>query len=106
MSIEKLSVFLDAKKIILKTLTTCSIEQQTKVREVRNQVGVRSSMYTEHEIELNEHLGWISRLKSDKKQIVFAVLNEEQQPIGLVSVNALDTLHKKADWAFYLVVPE
>ena len=55
MSIEKLSVFLDAKKIILKPLTTCSIEQQTKVREVRNQVGVRSSMYTEHEIELNEH---------------------------------------------------
>jgi len=102
MSIEKLSVFLDAKKIILKPLTTCSIEQQTKVREVRNQVGVRSSMYTEHEIELNEHLGWISRLKSDKKQIVFAVLNEEQQPIGVVSVNALDTLHKKADWAFYL----
>jgi UDP-4-amino-4,6-dideoxy-N-acetyl-beta-L-altrosamine N-acetyltransferase len=91
-----------SKKITLKTLVSCSLEQQTQVREVRNQVGVRSSMYTEHEIGLNEHLGWISRLKSDKKQIVFAVLNEEQNPIGVVSVNALDALHKKADWAFYL----
>jgi len=59
-------------------------------------------MYTEHEIGLNEHLGWISRLKSDKKQIVFVVLNEQKNPIGVVSVNALDTLHQKADWAFYL----
>jgi UDP-4-amino-4,6-dideoxy-N-acetyl-beta-L-altrosamine N-acetyltransferase len=59
-------------------------------------------MYTEHEIGLNEHLGWISRLKKDNKQIVFVVLNELQKAIGVVSVNALDSLHKKADWAFYL----
>lgn len=92
----------NSKKITLKRLVSCSLEQQTQVREVRNQRGVRSSMFTEHEIGLNEHLGWISRLKSDKKQIVFAVLNEEQIPIGVVSVNALDISHKKADWAFYL----
>jgi UDP-4-amino-4,6-dideoxy-N-acetyl-beta-L-altrosamine N-acetyltransferase len=65
-------------------------------------VGVRSAMYTEHEIGLNEHLQWVNKLKSDKKQIVFAVLNEQNNPIGIVSVNALDILHKKADWAFYL----
>lgn len=91
-----------AKHLTLKKLTALTLEQQIKVREVRNQIGVRSAMYTEHEIGLNEHLGWISRLKSDKKQIVFAVLNEQENPIGVVSVNALDTLHKKADWAFYL----
>jgi UDP-4-amino-4,6-dideoxy-N-acetyl-beta-L-altrosamine N-acetyltransferase len=95
-------VFRQSKKITLKRLVSCSLEQQTQVREVRNQIGVRSSMYTEHEIGVNEHLAWISRLKSDKKQIVFAVLNEEQNPIGVVSVNALDTLHNKADWAFYI----
>jgi len=91
-----------SRLITLKTLVSCSLQQQTQVREVRNQIGVRSSMYTEHEIGLNEHLGWISRLKSDKKQIVFVVLNEQKNPIGVVSVNALDTLHQKADWAFYL----
>lgn len=73
-----------------------------RVREVRNQPSIRTSMYTDHEIGVNEHLQWISGLRSDKKQIVFAVLNESDNPIGVVSVSALDTLHKKADWAFYL----
>lgn len=90
------------RSITLKLVVSCSLQQQTQVREIRNQASVRSSMYTEHEIGLNEHLGWINRLKSDKKQIVYAVLNEEQRPIGVVSVNAIDELHKKSDWAFYL----
>ena len=90
------------KQVTLKPITTCSLEIQTQVREVRNQASVRASMYTDHEIGLNEHLGWISRLKNDKKQIVFVVLNESQKAIGIVSVNALDSLHRKADWAFYL----
>jgi UDP-4-amino-4,6-dideoxy-N-acetyl-beta-L-altrosamine N-acetyltransferase len=90
------------KRATLKALTACTLEQQTRLRDVRNQPGIRSSMYTDHEIGLNEHLAWISRLKSDKKQIVFAVLNEQQAPVGVVSVNDLDTLHRKADWAFYL----
>jgi len=59
-------------------------------------------MYTDHAIELNEHLGWINRLKTDKKQIVFVILDEQDNPLGVVSVNAIDQLHKKTDWAYYL----
>ena len=58
-------------------------------------------MYTEHEIALDEHLSWIKSLESDRKQIVFVVLVDEKIS-GVVSVNAIDTLHKKSDWAFYL----
>jgi len=73
-----------------------------QVREVRNQSGVRAAMYNEHIIGLDEHLSWVGRLRSDDKQIVFAVLNEQRKPIGVVSLNALDSIHRKADWAFYL----
>ena len=90
------------KKIKLKALTSCTSEQQLKVRDIRNQIGVRSNMFTDHEIGLNEHLNWISKLKSEKKQMVFAVLNSQQNPIGAVSIRMLDTFHKKADWALYL----
>ena len=45
---------------------------------------------------------WVNRLKSDKKQLVFAVLKEQNNLIGIVSVNALDILHKKSDWESYL----
>jgi UDP-4-amino-4,6-dideoxy-N-acetyl-beta-L-altrosamine N-acetyltransferase len=92
----------DTRQITLKKLVSCSLEQQMQVREVRNQSGVRAAMYNEHIIGLEEHLSWVGRLRSDDKQIVFAVLNEQRKPIGVVSVNALDFLHRKADWAFYL----
>lgn len=90
------------RKIQLKELIDCSLEQQSRVREIRNQISVRSSMYTDHEITMNEHLQWISKLKSDLKQIVFAVLNERDLPVGVVSINSLDKSHQKSDWAFYL----
>lgn len=87
--------------IILREITKCTEEQKKAVREVRNQESVRKSMYTEHEIPLNEHLAWVERLKSDTRQIVFVVLVEGIVS-GVVSVNAIDRLHKKSDWAFYL----
>lgn len=43
--------------IILREITKCTEEQTKAVRDVRNQESVRKSMYTEHEIPLNEHLG-------------------------------------------------
>ena len=87
--------------IILREITKCTEEQKKAVREVRNQESVRKSMYTEHEIPLNEHLAWVERLKTDTRQIVFVVLVEGIVS-GVVSVNAIDRLHLKSDWAFYL----
>lgn len=90
------------KKITLKLLINCPTEHQSKLLEIRNQPSIREAMYTSHKIELNEHLVWLNKLKEDKKQIVFIVFNEHQNPLGAVSLNAIDHLHKKADWAFYL----
>tara|TARA_B110000008_G_scaffold169502_1_gene169302 strand:- start:1880 stop:2467 length:588 start_codon:yes stop_codon:yes gene_type:complete len=87
--------------IILREITKCTEEQKKEVREVRNQESVRKSMYTEHEIPLNEHLGWVESLRTDTRQIVFVVLVEGIVS-GVVSVNAIDRLHLKSDWAFYL----
>jgi UDP-4-amino-4,6-dideoxy-N-acetyl-beta-L-altrosamine N-acetyltransferase len=73
-----------------------------KVRDIRNEEGVRRWMYTDHTIGANEHLKWINRLKNDDRQIVFVILDKENNPLGVVSVNAVDHDHKKADWAYYL----
>lgn len=87
--------------IILREITKCTEEQKKAVRDVRNQESVRKSMYTEHEIPLNEHLSWVERLGTDTRQIVFVVLVDEIVS-GVVSVNAIDRLNLKSDWAFYL----
>jgi UDP-4-amino-4,6-dideoxy-N-acetyl-beta-L-altrosamine N-acetyltransferase len=73
-----------------------------KVREIRNEEDVRKWMYTDHVIGVNEHLSWISRLKKNDRQSVFVVMDDEHTPLGVVSVNAIDRLHKKSDWAYYL----
>jgi UDP-4-amino-4,6-dideoxy-N-acetyl-beta-L-altrosamine N-acetyltransferase len=63
-------------------------------------------MYTEHEITVTEHINYINKLKTDKKQIVFCVLKNKIEPVGVVSINSIDYLHKKTDWAFYLTSNE
>ena len=85
----------------LREITKCTDEQKKSVREVRNQESVRKSMYTEHEIPLDEHLAWLERLKSDKGQIVFVVLVDNEVS-GVASINEIDKLHLKSDWAYYL----
>ena len=90
------------RMIELVPLISLDLESQMKVREIRNEENVRKWMYTGHTIGVVEHLCWINRLKQDDKQIVFVVLDEESSPLGVVSVNGIDRLHKKSDWAYYL----
>ena len=90
------------RNITLRKLVACSAGQQARIREIRNQPGIRASMYTEHEISPEEHRKWLSTLTSDPRQIIFAVLDDQARALGIVSVNALDLLHQKSDWAFYL----
>ena len=90
------------REINLILLTSLDTESQMKVREIRNEENVRKWMYTSHVIGANEHLGWINGLKQDDRQIVFVVLDDQRNPLGVVSVNAIDCLHKRSDWAYYL----
>ena len=90
------------KRIHLTLLTQISKENQLKIRDIRNEENVRKWMYTEHLIKESEHLNWIEYLKSSDKQMVFSVLDENNIPLGVVSLNSIDKLHKKADWAYYL----
>lgn len=90
------------KVINLVLLTFLDTESQMKVREIRNEENVRKWMYTDHIIGANEHLGWINRLKQDDRKIVFAILDEVHKPLGVISINAIDRLHKKANWGYYV----
>lgn len=90
------------RRINLIPIAQLGTESKLKIREIRNEDGVRIWMYTDHKIEVDEHLAWIERLKADPKQIVFAVLDENTIPLGVVSISAIDRAHARADWAYYL----
>ena len=89
----------------LKDICECSVQQQLAVLEIRNQPGVKQCMYTDHDIDVNEHLSWLATLVNNEQQKVFAVLKNDQ-PVGVVSVNDIDLKHSKADFAIYLDEPE
>ena len=90
------------KEINLVPLAALDTELQMNLREIRNEENVRKWMYTDHIIGVNEHLAWINQLKKDDRQIVFVVLNNKRTPLGVVSINAIDRIHRKADWGYYL----
>lgn len=78
-----------------------SAQVQERVRQLRNQPQVRKYMYTDHEISPGEHQAWLASLAGNARQAVFVVMVDDL-PRGLVSLNAINTLHQSADWAFYL----
>lgn len=87
--------------IFLRDITICNEAIQQDVLKLRNESYIRSNMYTEHLISTEEHLNWISKLKSDSRNIIFVVLDSDQVK-GVASVNNIKEEHKVADWAFYL----
>jgi UDP-4-amino-4,6-dideoxy-N-acetyl-beta-L-altrosamine N-acetyltransferase len=76
-------------------------DRQARIRHLRNQPQVRSFMYTDHEISEAEHANWIKSLSGNTRQQVFVILIDDT-PAGVVSLSAISSIHRTADWAFYL----
>ncbi|BBV82417.1 MULTISPECIES: UDP-4-amino-4,6-dideoxy-N-acetyl-beta-L-altrosamine N-acetyltransferase [Enterobacter cloacae complex] len=91
----------NVKKLNLVNIVQTSKDVQESVRLIRNEEQVRKWMYTDHVISTEEHDNWLTRLNTDNRNIVFVVI-ENEEPVGVVSVNAIDNTHQKADWAYYL----
>lgn len=66
----------------------------------RNAPGVRANMYTRHEISLQEHLAWWSRIQQRTDQRYF-MYEYKSQPLGIVAFNGIDTTNGNSAWAFY-----
>jgi UDP-4-amino-4,6-dideoxy-N-acetyl-beta-L-altrosamine N-acetyltransferase len=94
------------RRIVLREICSLDPRSQWRIREIRNEPSIRKVMYTDHEIQIDEHQTWLDRLQQDKCRIAFAVVDDSIGPIGMVSVSELDWRHRKADWAFYLTETE
>jgi UDP-4-amino-4,6-dideoxy-N-acetyl-beta-L-altrosamine N-acetyltransferase len=94
------------RQIVLREILSLDQSSQLRIREIRNEPSIRKVMYTDHEIQLDEHQDWLGRLKQDKCRIAFAVIDEKSGPIGMVGLNSVDWRHRRSDWAFYLTEGE
>jgi UDP-4-amino-4,6-dideoxy-N-acetyl-beta-L-altrosamine N-acetyltransferase len=82
-------------------VATLDDERLMQVLAIRNQPGVRQNMYTDHVISAEEHLVWRDRLRTATDARFFAVVHDGDV-VGGVGISALNRLHRRAEWAFYL----
>lgn len=86
----------------LVNILTVSDEIKEKVRLIRNEENVKKWMYSDHIITENEHLNWLKKLSKDASNKVYAVVTGSGEALGVVSINSINTIHERAEWAYYL----
>lgn len=67
--------------------------------EWRNHIEVRRFMFTQHEIQMEEHLEWFARSQHDLSRKLLIVM-DTKTPIGFAQFNRV-SLGGIADWGFY-----
>jgi UDP-4-amino-4,6-dideoxy-N-acetyl-beta-L-altrosamine N-acetyltransferase len=88
--------------ITIRLIEDCTLEQQKEIRNIRNQISVRASMYSDHLISSEEHINWIKSVTTNEKNIVFVVLGYAEKVLGVVSLQNYEVKQKRSSWAFYL----
>lgn len=70
------------------------------ILEWRNAPGVRSNMYTSHEISFEEHCVWFKKLKDDTTKAYF-IAQFNGAPVGVIGFSEINVVTGIATWAFY-----
>lgn len=83
------------------SLRPLELEDIVRVREWRNLPEVRQSMYTDHEISVQEHARWFGAALSDEARR-FWIIQLHGEPVGLTSLYDISTTHATASWAIYI----
>lgn len=92
---------MDRQTIEAVKLARCSVEEQMRIRDIRNQDSVRHAMYRHHKISPEEHLAWLAKVPQDAS-LEYFIIRSVTGVIGAVSASKIDRTHLTADWAFFI----
>jgi len=74
-----------------------------RVRGWRMQPDVARYMYTEPSITPQQQRAWFERVDRSPSEIYWIIeLIDGDQPVGLISLNDIDHVHRRCSWAYYL----
>lgn len=82
---------------LLRLVRDADLEQML---EWRNAPNVRKNSYSQHEITLADHLTWWNDIKGSQSDMFF-VFEDQNTPLGIVSLNDIDEKNKSAFWGIY-----
>ncbi|WP_099825716.1 UDP-4-amino-4,6-dideoxy-N-acetyl-beta-L-altrosamine N-acetyltransferase [Oceaniglobus indicus] len=95
------SLLARAGKLDLCPLADAPEDQAHALRDIRNEDGVRANMYSHAPIGADEHARWLDGVRGDASRRLFLV-RRDTTLIGALAYSAIDPVHRRADWAFYL----
>lgn len=81
-------------------LRTLKEEDLGMVLEWRNSYRIRSNMYNDKMITIDEHINWFMQLDNQKE--VYLVFEIEECPVGLVYFKEINWCKSSSYWGFYL----
>ncbi|PGD82250.1 hypothetical protein COM47_20655 [Bacillus wiedmannii] len=67
----------------------------------RNTKEIRSVMYDDHQITIDEHLKWYEKLVMDDTKVA-RLLTYKEKPIGFVNFTKIDEMNQTCYWGFYI----
>ncbi|EEM86122.1 UDP-4-amino-4,6-dideoxy-N-acetyl-beta-L-altrosamine N-acetyltransferase [Bacillus cereus group sp. Bce005] len=67
----------------------------------RNTKEIRSVMYEDHKITIDEHLKWYEKLVKDDTKVA-RLLTYKEKPIGFVNFTKIDEMNQTCYWGFYI----
>jgi UDP-4-amino-4,6-dideoxy-N-acetyl-beta-L-altrosamine N-acetyltransferase len=73
----------------------------TMVLDWRNSDRVRSNMFNNRIITMDEHLAWYSRLQQEKNDVCL-IFEWQDNPVGVMNFVDYDLEHHTCHWGFYL----
>ena len=68
----------------------------------RNHPSVRSNMFSQSVIELDQHSAWFQRESEKKTSLWLLYLDTEENPTGIVYFTDMDRVSSNAFWGFYV----
>lgn len=71
------------------------------VLEWRNSDRIRSVMFTDHIIKMEDHREWFKRLSSDDSALCL-VFETCGRPVGVVNIVCIDRRNNRCHWGFYI----
>ncbi len=78
-----------------------------RVREWRMLPEITRHMYTDPQITAEAQRAWFERLKVSPTDRVWIIeLAESELPVGVLSLSDIDTVNRRACWAYYIARPE
>lgn len=76
-------------------------DELLKILEMRNDARIAKWMLLERQISQNEHFNFVEKLKTQKNQVYFALKNNINEILGVISLNNIDLHNKNAFIGIY-----